>query len=361
MSLLEDRYRYVLRLLPASYRAEREEEMVGAFLEGSGGLSDADNPRPRWSEIASVAALSMRVRLGSTGAAPRFFAWGEAVRLVAVLGLFFQAVMSCVWLADLLRLYWGFGPSPADYQAALGAAGSAHRLWDIVRMCTYLLWGAASVSLVRGRPRAAKTLALLALALLYGPIIIQSWAWGWSLGLSDSLLHSLPTVVPVLALMAGFHRDVPRLRHPWWVAALPVGVGVALYAILSVLNWVALAPVVNWQFWSWVWPWLGESGLACLAILVASVVCAGTHLRTPSRRTPSLPLALAILVVPVTLDLVPGPFDAADPIAQTMAAVTTGQFVALLLCGLVLIVLATRTMSALPQVNPRVEQPPDSP
>ncbi|MEV6867708.1 hypothetical protein AB0M44_42815 [Streptosporangium subroseum] len=114
-----------------------------------------------------------------------------------------------------------------------------------------------------------------------------------------------------------------------------------------------LAPTISWQFWSWVWPWLGESGLACLALLVASVTCVGTHLWVPAKRTSSLPLALAILLVPVMLARVFYlTFDAVDPATQTMTAVTVGQLVALLLCGLTLIVLAARTMPALPHVTP---------
>ncbi|GAA0374752.1 hypothetical protein GCM10009530_26600 [Microbispora corallina] len=69
MSLLEDPYRRVLRLLPASYREGREEEMVAAFLEGSPGAGD--NARPRWPEVASVAALAIRVRLGGPGSQGR--------------------------------------------------------------------------------------------------------------------------------------------------------------------------------------------------------------------------------------------------------------------------------------------------
>ncbi|MBE1588278.1 hypothetical protein ACFPOI_52785 [Nonomuraea angiospora] len=64
--LLEQRYRHVLRLLPASYRAEREEEMVAEFMDMSGEVPDEVNPRPRWGEIASVLALSVRIRLGIT-------------------------------------------------------------------------------------------------------------------------------------------------------------------------------------------------------------------------------------------------------------------------------------------------------
>jgi hypothetical protein len=351
VSLLEDRYRYVLRLLPASYRAEREEEMVCAFLEGSGGLSDADNPRPRWSEIASVAALSLRVRLGGAGASPRFFAWGEAVRLVAVLGLFFHAMMSCVWLGDFLRPPGVFGSPSVDYRAALGPAGSAERLWNIVQGLGGLLWIAAFASLVRGRPRAAKISALLALALQYG-IAFPSGFVSWDYIDMIAILQSLLFVVPVLALVAGFHRDAPRMHRSPWVAALPVGVGVPLYVILGVLGSMMLAPTISWQFWSWVWPWLGVSGLACLSLLVASATCVWTHLRVPVRRTPSLPLALAILIVPVALSHASAlTFQVVDPISRTMAAVTVGQLVALLLCGLTLIVLAARTMPALPHVT----------
>ncbi|GAA4235862.1 hypothetical protein FHR32_008499 [Streptosporangium album] len=108
MSLLEERYRRVLRLLPATYRAAREEEMLCALLEGAGDLRGQPTPRPRWPEIAGIAALSVRVRLGGIGAAPRYLAWGQTVRLVAVLGLFFHAMMSCFWFADFLRPDGGF-------------------------------------------------------------------------------------------------------------------------------------------------------------------------------------------------------------------------------------------------------------
>lgn len=352
MSLLEERYRHVLRLLPASYRAERGEEMVCTLMEGSGDLRDEDNPWPRWSEVASVAALSVRVRLGGVGAAPRFFAWGEAVRLVALLGLSFHAMMSCVWLADILKPYGFFGPPSGDYQAVLSPAGSAERLWDIVQVLTCLLWISAFASIIRGRSRAAKILALLALTLFYSPIV-QSGDVLWNGGVKALVLHSVLFVVPVLALLAGFHRDAPRTRRPGWMAALPVCAGILLHVILNVLGSMALARTIDFRFWSWVWPWLGESGLACLALFAASVACVGVRLWVPARRAPCLPLALAILIVPVMLarvfDLT---FDAVDPVTQTMAAVNVGQLVALLLCALTLTVLIAKTMPALPQVTP---------
>jgi hypothetical protein len=61
---LEQRYRLVLRLLPAAYRAAWEHEMVATFLESRA----SDDPetaefvagfgRPSWPEVASVAALA---------------------------------------------------------------------------------------------------------------------------------------------------------------------------------------------------------------------------------------------------------------------------------------------------------------
>jgi hypothetical protein len=48
------------------------------------------------------------------------------------------------------------------------------------------------------------------------------------------------------------------------------------------------ARTIDFRFWSWVWPWLDESGLACLALLAASVACIGMHLWVPARRAPSL-------------------------------------------------------------------------
>lgn len=365
MSLLEDRYRYVLRMLPASYRAEREEEMVCAFLEGAGDLDDADNPRPRWSEIASVAALSARVRLGGAGAPPRFIVRGETIRLVAVLGLGFHAAMSCVWLADLLRIYGILGSPPAVDQAVLGAAGSAERLWGIVRNLSGLLWVVAFVSLVRGRSRTAKTSALIALGLYYGSLFpIGGVTWDESV--KAGVVQSLAFVLPVLALLAGFHRDAPRPRRPRWVAALPVGAGVLLYAALGVLHAMMSAPAVDLSAWSWLWPWLGETGLACLALLAASVACVGTQLRVPAMRTPSLPWALAILIVPVVFsiafDVIGWTLQVDDPVARTMEAVSIVQLVALLLCCPALIVLSAKATPALPgtappsAVTPRTER-----
>jgi hypothetical protein len=167
MSRLEQRYRRLLRLLPAAYRDAWEEDMVATFLDSMD--SDdaeaaeyaADFGRPSWSEVASVASLAIRLRLDVAGAPPRSVAWGQALRLVALMGLLVHAVVETVeagltlWLAGTL----GWLPAPpADWVPAL-PPGAWHTVWSLAG----LLWLPAFVGLLLGHWRAARLLAVLAL------------------------------------------------------------------------------------------------------------------------------------------------------------------------------------------------------
>ena len=99
MTPLEQRYRRVLRLLPASYRQIREDDMVAAFLQrtmpedAEDAAFTAEHGWPGGAEVAGVAALGIRLRLGSAGASPRYVAWGAALRRVALVGLLFHSVL----------------------------------------------------------------------------------------------------------------------------------------------------------------------------------------------------------------------------------------------------------------------------
>jgi hypothetical protein len=152
---LEQRYRVVLRtLLPASYRKLWEEDMVATLLESM--ASDdaeaaeylADYGRPSWSEVASVAALAVRLRLGAANAPLRSGAWGEAVRLVALMGLLVHAAAatieagSTLWLAG--RVDWLAAP-PGDWAPAL-----PHSAWPTISTIAGLLWLPASVGCCSG-------------------------------------------------------------------------------------------------------------------------------------------------------------------------------------------------------------------
>lgn len=262
--LLEQRYRFILRVLPASYRAEREEEMVAAFMEMSGEVPDERNPRPRWGEIASVAALSVRVRLGGAGAGPRSMAWGETVRLVALIGLGYHAAVSA----------YGFGLLA---EAVTGRAGDFLSPVHVALVLLEFLWIVAFAAAGRGHARHAKTAALVASG--------ASLSWIVTGGLPDEWPESaavLLVVVPVLALLAGFHGDVPQTVRPWWLAALPVAVAVPLYGVFQSL---ARTPEVAVALWPWVEP---GGGVAVVAVLGAGAVVLAR------RRSPAASLALAV-------------------------------------------------------------------
>ncbi|MEO3812316.1 hypothetical protein ABGB17_25240 [Sphaerisporangium sp. B11E5] len=342
MSLLEDRYRFVLRLLlPASYRAGREEEMVAAFLDGAGELSDRDNPRPRASEVASVAALAVRVRLGSTPALPRYHVLGRAMRLAAVLGLAFHATLGGVWFAGFLNAYGLRDRLGVDVPGALGAAaygdpGSAARLLDVAQGFTGLLGAAAFAALILGRAGTAKVLAVLSLVALYAGTARTP---GLTAGEAAMIVlsHTLVPALPVLALLAGFHRDAPAPRRPAWLAVLPLAAAVPLYTLLSLLNGrAAVAGAV--ERWAWTWPWMDETGLACLALLAATA-----YALTRSRPASVLPPALVLLIVPVALAravALTGPSAGVDAVALTWAV----QLCGLLACGAALLVRAIRAL-----------------
>ena len=106
---LEQRYRRVLRLLPGYDRDKWEEDMIAAFLDSwLTGDPEEDEAclefcKPPAAEVASVAALAVRLYLGGAGAPRRYFAWGQAVRGVVLAVTLVQAT----WGLDVLvRTAW---------------------------------------------------------------------------------------------------------------------------------------------------------------------------------------------------------------------------------------------------------------
>lgn len=276
-TLLEERYRRVLRLLPDSYRAEREEEMVAAFMEVYGDVPDESNPKPRWGEIASVARLSLRVRLGGAGAGPRAVTWGESVRLVALFGLAFQAALSALTIpgrVDALQLQ----NPPLTFERAL----------EITAWLSTVLWVVAFAALMRGRARLAKgvtAVVVTATLLQYGWLVANGIRW-------VDLLNELLWVVPVMALLAGFHRDVKPVARSWWLVLAPPAAGGAVgLALLAITE-----PDVD-RF-GWWFGWLSTSGMAALAIIVGA-------LATLRRRSPAISLVMAMVAAVTLCTLLP--------------------------------------------------------
>jgi hypothetical protein len=166
MTPLEQRYRLVLRVLPADYRAVWQEEMVATFLESmhTDDVEDAEYlaeyGRPSWSEVASVAALAirlripgLRLRLGGTGAPPRNVIWGDAVRLVALVQLLVKAAWAVIGIGTMLWLSGQIPGPPVPRPQML-----ALHLWDRLSFLAGLVWLPVYLALVIGHRRAGQLL-----------------------------------------------------------------------------------------------------------------------------------------------------------------------------------------------------------
>jgi hypothetical protein len=318
MNRMEERYRRVLRLLPAAYRQAWEEDMVATFMltaqpkDADEASFAADYGRPSWSEVGSVVALAVRLRLGGTGAPSRYLAWGDAVRRLALVGLLLHAVPALVGMVAGL-----WSPVPVnDTRDLLG-----------------LLWAAAYVSLVAGWWRTAKGLAVLAFA----PAVVFFVS---DLAAADgayllSRLAQLLVDMLLLVAMTAFHREaVPVKPRPWFIA-LPVSAiiftGLQLLALFS----------ENGALLDW-------SSFICVTVIAA----AGIWLAAPRARTASWSTALAILAiiafglrVLTLLDDLQFVAPGADRSAMIAVAVT--ETVAVLAIAVVLTLTAERKMRRL--------------
>jgi hypothetical protein len=235
---LEQRYRRVLRLLPAYYREQWEQDMVAAFLDSwLTGDPEVDVAvltfcRPSLGEVASVVGLAARLYLGGAGAPRRYFAWGQAIRRAVLAVLLVHAVLG---LNVLVRIAWShrvFGV-PAPPASLLTASPGG--VWPPVFYMVNVAWIVIFVALVTGRYRTARVLAALAIvpglvALLQSqvtgimPAPFGPWAW-WVLF----------NAVPVLA-MSAFHSGAPPAARLPWLLALP-----AAYLLVIVPLQVAAA------------------------------------------------------------------------------------------------------------------------
>lgn len=277
-SLLERRYRKVLRMLPASYRAEREEEIVDTYLEDFDEY-EQEELRPSWREVASIAALAVRTRMGGPGAEPRYAVAGATVRLFALLSILLHAARE---LADrALSLAWVSG-APAHERALFISAFDAHGVLEGVRAaCLWLLplcWVGAYAALLRDRRRTA--LVLTGLACLPGLMFVLDGAAGRPVSVDGyTVAFAVSGWLTVLAVACAFHDSAPR-------AGLPLPPGLALMGSCVLMG----GSMVVWRdgadsVWS--------SGTACI---VAGLCWFAARARgAGAAADPALPLALALL------------------------------------------------------------------
>ncbi|MGC5029575.1 hypothetical protein [Micromonospora sp. DT229] len=343
MSRLEERYRRLLRLLPAAYRQEWEDDMVAAFLE-SMDTGDpettaylADYGRPSLSEAASIVALAVRLRLAE--ASPRSYAWGQAVRLATLMAMLTHAVMVtasvavALWYSGKLT---GLPAPPSDL--ALSAPSS---IWNTTWNLAGYAWLPAYLALVLGYRRVAQAVALFAVvppaittavAQVAGevPLSVSPWA----MRLVDVLL---------LLAMAAFRHDGPPVSRRPWLLALPTGIILVALPLFAVQ---AFAPALRLLDWPGLW---------CVAVTVAMLV----HLtvRVTRQRAGTLPWSLAFTLLAATalaLRTVTLPDYQGQAQRTTLTTIASVEIVAVLTVGVPLAVLAIRALRQVPSTPGQV-------
>lgn len=165
-SLLERRYRALLRVLPRAYQERWAEDMVGTFLDMRAAAAPEVESwslgRPAAGDVADVLALAVRLRTqalrGWLGpAAVGRSAWGPAVRTLAaavllahaVLGLL--AILGALWMAGQIPWLPEAPEESRSWQGAVLPAGT----WPGLQFLAPLAWTVAFVALACGRARRA--------------------------------------------------------------------------------------------------------------------------------------------------------------------------------------------------------------
>jgi hypothetical protein len=278
-SLLEERYRRALRLLPDDFRERWADDMVDTFLDRAY-RSAPDDPEgveiasPRWRELASVAALAVRLRLGDTGASARAVVLGAAVRRFALAGLLAHAVFA---VSGVLLSVWAFERAPAG----IGFDSRVAALWSL----TSLLWLPAYLALLSGQRRTALVVGLAAflpgLVTTLDRLHADQWAHS-----PYQIAWLIFGVLPIVA-MIGFYPGAPSVPVRPWLLALPAAV------LLLIAAGLLIRP--------------SGTGMWCAGLVVAVVVARG-----PAGWLAVEMLAAAVCALQITTVLDFGTFDAVN-------------------------------------------------
>lgn len=351
MSRLEERYRLVLRLLPAAYRQEWEDDMVAAFLDsmdtGDPETTEyaADYGRPSLSEVASIVSLAVRLRLGGADAPPRSFAWGQAVRLATLMAMLAHAVMVTASIAVTLwlsgKIAWLPAPAP---EWALAPPGSIwHTAWNLAGYA----WLPAYIALVLGHRRVAQAVALLAVVPPAITTAVEQATGGVPLSVSPWAMLLID--VFLLLAMAAFHHGAPPVPRRPWLLALPIGILLVPVPLFTIQATTPALRLLDWP------------GLSCAAVTAAMVVHLAVRLSSRPSRTLPWSLALTLLAV-TTLALRTATLPDYSDQAQrtTLTTIASVEIIVVLAVGVPVAVLAIRALRRLPSI-PAVAPRPTTP
>ena len=314
--------------------------MDSAYAAGPDDPEGVELSRPSTAEVASVAALAVRLHLGGAGAPPRAFTWGEAVRRIALLGLLFNAAGA---LAGLTWLIYVVTRLPALTAGGDFPAGLFY--WQSLPVLTGLLWLPAYLYLLSGHWRAAKVWAVAAFLPGAAMAVWRMTTDTYPAPVTD-IYGLLFNALPMLALL-GFHPTAPRVRAWPWRLALPALVVVEATVTIAVISTTMDDPA-RWRLLSILTDWAGQLSIAVVAGAIVTLVAAATG----RLRSPVWPLTLALLAPAVLglrlVNLTPylGTNQVDEPVGPLMA-IAVAQCVAVAVAGVALAVVAARGMRRL--------------
>jgi hypothetical protein len=250
---LDARYRRVLMLLPRAYRAERGEEMLGVMLDVA---EEHGRKRPAFGEVVSVLGLSLRLRTGAPGASARSRSVGEALRLIALLGLLLQAA---VFVQNLAEGWDNAMIESVALDRMIGHTPGPAVIAVLSFVCPFL----AMIALLSGRYRVGALLAANPVVLVTEASQLFTAADDYAIAVGFILALLTLCAIPAAAGLLGFHRGTPRINRPyrWLLAMVLIG---ATFAELDYGNDLPLDSA---------WWCVGENivavGCACIALALA--------------------------------------------------------------------------------------------
>ncbi len=277
--VLEARYRRLLTLLPVTYRERRGEEMLVTLLDRTA----AGERWPSVGEVASLAALAMRLRVGAPGGTRRAVAAGEVLRRTALAGLLALGLWhGAGGVSDLVVMSSGRGYFLAP---GTGYALLQMLMWDIGQPLIYF---GAFLALVLGWRRLGRFLGVAQA----GFVVVLSIADQWT-ALSDRAALLGVALVVAVAAGLGFHRQAPRLAAPGhWLIAMTAIAGLVLIV-------VAVATAADLHAYSSHTRVVDTIERVAAGPLLPALAAAFGLVR--ARRSPVWPAALLVLGLPALL------------------------------------------------------------
>lgn len=332
-TLLEARYRAVLRLLPAYYRQEREEEMVEVYLWDVD-RETQDQSRPTLGETASIAALAVRTRLGAGGAPRGYALLGSALRHFALFAVLLQATAAVADRALELAYAFTHGTVGREtFASGFIGRGPVVATAAVAAWLLPLLWTAGYFALLHDRRRIARAAVLLAALPTLWPFLEPLVTEFPPQDTAYAAASAAFAWLPALALCAAWHRDAPA-------AVVPVATPGTLYLGCCVVMGasVVLVPVAADSVWA---------PTTCFVLGALAWLVRRARRGRPAGGEGALALAvLGLLVLAVRVAAAYPWLDVAMPLPTAMVAGFAAQAAALLLLTVVLAVVGGRDAAA---------------